>query len=84
VDKKESEKIMKNAQIWKLPNSHRPIVKIEYTIYELQRSTLLESDAQGLWNGCRAPKGAKMLAIIKVPHNDAKSALWALKKWTGT
>jgi hypothetical protein len=75
---------MKNAQIWKLKDSHRPIVKIEYTIYELQRSTMLESDAGDLWNGVRAPKGAKMLATIKVPGNTKKSALWALKKWTGT
>jgi len=45
---------------------------------------MLESDASVLWNGIRAPKGAKMLASIKVPANDPKSALWALKKWTGT
>jgi hypothetical protein len=73
----------KNAQIWKLATSHRPIVKIEYTIYELQGRSILESDASVLWNGLIAPKGAKLLATIKVPGNDAKSAMWALKKWVG-
>ncbi len=71
----------KNAQIWKLKNVNRPIVKIEYTIYELHGRTMLESDASGLWHGIIAPKGAKMLATIKVPKNDARSALWALDKW---
>lgn len=75
---------MKNAQIWKLKDSHRPIVKIEYSIYELQGSSMLYSDASVLWNGLRAPKGSRLLATIKVPANDPKSALWALKKWTGT
>jgi hypothetical protein len=73
----------KNAQIWKLKNSNRPIVKIEYTIYELQGSVMFESDASALWNGVIKPKGAELLATIKVESNTAKSALWALQKWTG-
>lgn len=71
----------KNAQIWKLKNVNRPIVKIEYTLYELHGSTIMSSDAGDVWNGVVAPKGARMLAMFKVPKNDARSALWALTKW---
>lgn len=71
----------KDAQIWKLKNVNQPIVKIEYTVYELHGSKITEYDASRLWHGTAAPKGAKMLAMIKVPRNDAKSAIWALDKW---
>jgi hypothetical protein len=71
----------KDAQIWKLKGVNRPIVKIEYTVYELHCQKVTEYDASRLWHGIVAPKGAKMLATIKVPRNDAKSALWALDKW---
>ncbi len=75
----------KNAQIWNLPTKKTPIVRIEWTIYEKRGDKLIEYDASRLWNGTQGkPKGAKLLATIKVSGNDKQSAMWAYKKWVGT
>lgn len=77
----------KNAQIWELKVTNKriknPFVKIEYTLYYTDGKQMYDADARVLWKGVVAPKGAKMLAVIKVPRNDAESAMWALKKWVG-
>ena len=78
---------MKNAQVWKLKGSPRPIIKIEYTIYDFYYKNAhggvgeIEVDASALWNGTAAPKGAKLLGTVKVPNNDKKSARYAYEVW---
>jgi hypothetical protein len=77
----------KNAQIWEIKIANKriknPIVKIEGTIYYTDGKRVYETDASNIWKGVVAPKGARMLAVIKVPKNDTTSAMWALKKWMG-
>ena len=73
---------MKDAQIWEIPGKKTPIVKIEYTLYyDMKYGAIRNADASIMWNGVKKPKGAKMLAMIKVEKNDSKHAMWALNRW---
>jgi len=65
--------------VWKLRASERSTTIIECSKVQ---------DAGEVWNGVNKPRGGMgagwtLLAMFKVPGNDVRSAMWAVRKWLG-